>query len=648
MSELARQSPKPKGKTVRIVSPHSATSSSDEGGNDNQDGLYPSSSGRKLFSPPPSATTTSGPRPFEGSPKGDPFTATSDGEDTSEGEDGASSEDEMEHPEPIKVQNPLSPAISALPTTTPHTPEVDDRRQTTTEPVYRASKAFVSSGQSVPFVPHPAQSVPLNPFQRSSGAAAENVPLSTRAEGLGRGSVSSKGFPILSNKTPLDVDAFTRLLLTGDKGSGISNPSTATFAASHGDSSSNTDASSLSRQSILDSQTDLRLETPRTSIEVSPKEEEQQYQFSSRSPKSERQGPPIPRSRSMKSKGNVSQTVAFGDTSIPRDSLPTIQTTNLARRSTAPSSGSSSDLNKPLPPPPASLDSPELERFEAALPPVFATSSSESLPTPSSRNKAGPLPPISRRHSQLRSKYVAPPQSGTSTSIVEEPMPAESRTHEKPPSTGYTKPAAPPPPPRRRGAANVDISQASQSAVSSETTSISDFVVAGTESAPSIPPPPQPISMPRHQLTSTPSPQPTPSTSTSASMPPPPSPSHSQSSGTSKIPPPMPPARHPSKKIARGSPRNSSSGSGTGLPPPPPPRRRASSGGSSLSGQSQRRFSQESARIEEESGGERMDRIGSGSASGSGAGDDILEEMERLRREIDEARGRYSVREEDM
>ena len=67
-----------------------------------------------------------------------------------------------------------------------------------------------------------------------------------------------------------------------------------------------------------------------------------------------------------------------------------------------------------------------------------------------------------------------------------------------------------------------------------------------------------------------------------------------------------------------------------------------------MSGQSQRRFSQESARIEEERGGEKMDRMGSGSASGSGAGDDILEEMERLRREIDEARGRYSVREEDM
>ena len=252
----------------------------------------------------------------------------------SEEEDGASSEDEMEDPAALKVQSPLSPTTTTFPKTTPLVAEIEGRRMDANlERVPHGLEAVEGSGQFIPPRPQITSGMPMNPFQRAPGTGVQNVPPSTKIESPVRGVATSKSFPIFSNKAPLDVDAFTRLLLTGDKGSGAATPTTAIFAASHGDSSSNTDASSLSRQSILDSQTDLRLETPRTSIEVSPREEEQQYQFSSRPSKSDRQGPPTPRSRSVKNAGNFPQTVAFGDPSVSRDPIPTIQTTDVTRRS---------------------------------------------------------------------------------------------------------------------------------------------------------------------------------------------------------------------------------------------------------------------------------------------------------------------------
>ncbi|MCJ1307768.1 hypothetical protein MMC25_001416 [Agyrium rufum] len=364
-------------------------------------------------------------------------------------------------------------------------------------------------------------------------------------------SVSSKPSSPPTKKSALDVDAFKRLLLTGERGS-----ASPTIPTPQAETGSITDTSSISKQSIGDSQTDLHAETPLTSHEITPSEEDQPDSFSTRSVKSERAPPPVPRPRSNRTKS--------------------IDNSNNKR---TPSSESISlGLNKPLPPHPSSpsIGSPSAERRFS-----FAEShSNESLPdsiaSATQRTRAAPPPPISRRHSQLRSP--APSIQSHEESIAEEPMPEA--TQVRPP-----KPAPAPPPPRRKGEERVPSNPTR--AVEPPSPSHSDV----TES-------PAPATVPN-------------------------------------VLPPIPPSRTASRSKAATRVMESRPSIKSSIPPPlPPPRNRASSNGS----QSDRRGANSSQRKLSSDSKAGRDTINATDAI-EPESYDILADLSALQREVDALRG---------
>ena len=428
--------------------------------------------------------------------------------------------------------------------------------------------------------------MPSNPFSRASRLVEQTPRTSAINEQSVRGPIVSTTSSTSVSRVPLDVDAFKRLLLTGDKDSTTNSasptPSTHGFplhGIQHGDSSSNTDASSLSRQSILGSQTDLHLETPRTSHEISPSDEDHHYQFQSRSPKSDKFLPPISRNRNGNViKSTLPQTVAFAEpasyTNQYEFAPPTSPMTKSPRSPT--------DLNKPLPPPPASHSPDSPADTSGAINQNLIEPSSEPPNVSAPRVRVAPPPPLSRRLSQLRSQN--PPNSpGTSTSIAE-----ESVAQLVPPSTTAKPPA--PPPPRRRG------TDRSQSSLETRPPSELEADVG----KPSI---------------------------------------KSQSSR-----PPPPPRRNPSSSSARLSRRISPNmANPSPLPPPPPPRRRGSSGSSFSS----RRISGEINHADVEGHHHASTPIHS-SISPDIVEDkdekDFLADLTALQREVDALRGKYERR----
>ena len=508
MSDLPRHTPNTKGKTVRIVSPHSSTSDSDENGDERAKNYFESQS-RYRKGPHSPVPLSSAFRSTKKASPTDPFDAGS-GLDESSDEDEPPSQPEYTLSD-VSQKEKWIPSLSS--TASWNAPlsfnnaesrrnDVGDGFRNPTSPENDA-QSVTSKGQRM------ATGMASNPFVKTPvpGSTGEHIPTSAKQEAPTRSSNTSA---TTSGKMHLDVDAFKRLLLTGDKDSdtkgtpAIPPTHTTPLQFTHGDSSSNTDASSLSRQSILDSQTDLRLETPRTSHELSASDEEQRSKTSARSPKSGRFLPPVPRSRGgkiLKSSSPQMTTFAESTSAKGQDCYGT--------QSTLPSPKSSTDLNKPLPPPPTT-DSPE----------TSIRSSPEPSATPAPRPRIPPTPPMSRRHSQLRSKYSSS-SPRASMSIAEE-LSVESHNQDSTPGSTTKAPAPPPPPPRRRGR---DRSQSS-----SENPSLTDLS-APTKSQTQKPSPPishnPSISSTRLQTRASPS------TSIGSTTAPPPPPRRRASSGSS-------------------------------------------------------------------------------------------------------------------
>ncbi len=161
-------------------------------------------------------------------------------------------------------------------------------------------------------------------------------------------------------KGSLDVDAFRRLLLTGQAGGPAqASPSPPTgqlgthHGASVGDGGSLTDASSISRQSIFDT-THLQ-ETPRTSHEISEAEvDEDRHGLISRTPTKKqdppttlRKKPPPPSSRHGKLiKVELKDENKHLEEKDSLEAFPALSSPSRPRPSTP------SDVNKPLPPAP--------------------------------------------------------------------------------------------------------------------------------------------------------------------------------------------------------------------------------------------------------------------------------------------------------
>ncbi|KAI9890090.1 MAG: hypothetical protein M1814_004489 [Vezdaea aestivalis] len=183
-----------------------------------------------------------------------------------------------------------------------------------------------------------------------------------------------------SLKGSMDIDTFTQMLLTG-KPTGLGpQPSSNTVAQTGAvtgalvDSSSSTDASSISRQSIFDHTFERPAETPRSSHEINRSDDEVHRDRGSSGKIKERQKPPPPKPRHGRllkdSPQNNSIITSSSSVQISRQSLVS-----------APLS-SPTDLNKPLP-----------------TTPDIPTTTNEASWTPS--RKRPPTPPIARRHSRI-------------------------------------------------------------------------------------------------------------------------------------------------------------------------------------------------------------------------------------------------------
>ncbi|KAK4192228.1 hypothetical protein QBC35DRAFT_244128 [Podospora australis] len=210
----------------------------------------------------------------------------------------------------------------------------------------------------------------LDPFTSARSSAEElgrqenaqplpstRPPLNTFPQAL-RDSELSQGSETGTPKGSLDVDAFRRLLLTGQASSGPSQGMR--IAHQIAPTPTSTETSSISRQSISDAPLQTQ-DTPRTSHEISEQEGEDEQQrliTGSRTaatlqpaPTILRKKPPPPSSRHGKLIQPEAKTDGTGKDSLERTS-PRI-TTPLVSPSRSTKPPTSSDINKPLPPAPS-------------------------------------------------------------------------------------------------------------------------------------------------------------------------------------------------------------------------------------------------------------------------------------------------------
>ena len=406
---------------------------------------------------------------------------------------------------------------------------------------YRHQTVSPPTTDAVPPKAQRTLGIPTNPFQRS---LSSKDPYSYDGHHEDDQPDVSRTSSILSNRGPLDVDTFARLMVTGDVDSAASTPSILPLQGILGDSSSNTDASSLSRQSIMDSQGESRLETPRTSHDSSTTDDELQrsLQISTGKLSSVPAGSHLPASQSRllgPSNPALQINANFAESS-PIAELSARPTTP-ADESVSMSPKTSGDLNKPLPLPPTSAITETGEKLLGVSISKEKEASAGPYELPVPRARVAPPPPLARRQSQLRSKNTGS-SSGRAAPIEEEKLSELHATSRSTPAT-TTKPPAPPPPRRSNTSRN--------------------SILLDPPSLPELPSTPlQPI-IPK----------------------------------IDKHPPPLPPARQSS--FSRRPPRDASikaTLTSASNAPPPPPRRR----GSSASSYSLRRPSSEIGAVLEE------------------------------------------------
>ncbi|MCJ1450653.1 hypothetical protein MMC28_000986 [Mycoblastus sanguinarius] len=532
-SNVPRPSRAKTGKTVRIISPHSAAS---EGDNDGPQSFFAQS--RPYVASPPSVPIS--PESSEEEILEDPFGAESDG--------GGSTEDEGTRQNTLTNSSGLQPK------------------------------------------PQAATGMPENPFKKTLATLdPESSPGLPSPETERRPADAESRI----TRPHYDVDDFKRLLLTGEKSvSGITAPAAppVSFQGQQnvGDSSSNTDASSISRQSLFEPITGPLQESPRTSHEGSPSDDERQRLVTNSQANTERIKPVAPRHRHGKLvKTNAPQTVSFED--------PSLSFSSSAVNATTPKLPSTpNDVDKPLPPLPAT-SAPKQEPNNFSL--ATDVSRRESYFEPqdvqagnAQQKRNPPTPPLSRRHSQLRPVSFAS-NSEPPTRMSEEPSVAPVPLSQSPPSMASKPP--PPPPPRRSGSVRGD----SQSAIPTSA---------------SVPPWPEQFSTehasPRAPKARAPAP-----------------PNRSPSISAVKRPPTQ--AQHLPASISTA--------------PPTPPRKR----GSSQSSYTTSRLSGDyrtiaTERIRSDSGASSISQLQMTTLAPSTESKDVMSDLSELQREVDELRGK--------
>ena len=394
-----------------------------------------------------------------------------------------------------------------------------------------------------------------------------------------------------------NVDDFKRLLLTGEtsvaEASAPSTPSTHSQGTQNlGDSSSSTDASSISRHSIFEPLSGANQDTPRTSHEVSPSGDEPQLPGQKSSPRMERIRPAAPKPRH----GNP-MTGAVPQPSSFQNPMLSFQPANNSKaahseRPTPSSPRTPTNLNKPLPLPPA-LEPLEHRAQESALftrkrpqSAYFEYQSPQPHNLPTKRDP--PAPPLARRHSQLRPKSSIG-SAGRSTRIPEENLVDAKPQPQRNPIVSLEAPA--PPPPRRSGRTR-SLSTASTSS------SVSAFRALPTTST-----------------------------------------ADDEHPKSSKSPPPVPPTRTPSISSVKRPPRPSlPTNSSPTVVPPVPPRRRGSSHSSLTQSKTTAEYSTKRSRGN--SGDSSILAFPTTPSESGVEGIDVLANLTALQREVDELRGK--------
>lgn len=521
-----------KGKTVRIISPHYSRAKDDSGAS-------------AIHSPPLHGFSASPPADDDSFPSSEPWSV-----------------------DPFNVQSDEG------------TPQDDDEE-------LRRNTIANATALGAPQIPWNV-SMPVRPAPR-----APALQFGGDASALGLRSQADFSTPAATaNRPHYDVDDFKRLLLTGEKLRTETNTSNFTppghgQGLQLGDSNSNTDASSVSRQSIFEPHPEAHPESPSTSTDV-PLSDEERHSLVQSPPASGRSRPSVPPSHHGKLvKQHIPQTIVFDSmSSSPPACSP--QPTPLVEASPPATLNMPRHLNKPLPPPPraesAATNKPGPDLGSDALEvPDVSLAPSKHLGRVASK-RSPPALPAARRQAQGRSRSSTN-ESSRSTSISEE---LSQYTHPSPTNSISTTSSKPPPlpPPRRAGTTpgeeNTD--------PSSDTTFSSDSM----------------------ELTAF------------------------------KPRPPAPPSRTPSTTSVKRMPRVSSNSASSVPAPPPPPRRRGSS-------QSQSNFTPSRLSGEYRISGHERARSGSGASSTQQPsvlkpqieGKDIIADLTNLQREVDELRGRF-------
>ena len=265
-----------------------------------------------------------------------------------------------------------------------------------------------------------------------------------------------------AGRPALDVDVFKNILMTG---SAAPSPPASMRSQRPHDSSSNTDASSISRSSLFDPYLEAHPESPRTSFDQddSPSESDENEESSKLMTGTGRLddlAPPAPPKPSygQPTGPRVPQTVSFADFD---ESF-----TNSAGRTLPVNNGSSgtrrqptirrlpSDLNKPLPPRPQGRTSPNQATFGDSVTgqslPQQSIATITTIEESPQQKKAPPPPPTSRRaaHAAPSQGRVRTPSNASQTSSHTQEPSISAKPIEAMSKTGSA--AAPPPPPSRK------------------------------------------------------------------------------------------------------------------------------------------------------------------------------------------------------
>ncbi|KAI8939671.1 hypothetical protein NX059_003429 [Plenodomus lindquistii] len=314
-------------------------------------------------------------------------------------------------------------------------------------------------------------SVPANPFSRTLASLEPQTSETATADGRTATDKPTPG----NSKVALDVESFKNLLLTGKTTPRPSAQFSQTTVASNMlcaplfESGSSTDTSSISRQSLYEPPQETHQETPRTSYEMPESEEDENMGLVSEVRKGKKKPPPAPKHRHGKLVTPRQPQVVSFDSFTATEPAP----------ATVTRSRDSSDMNKPLPPTP--VVSPQQQHISTQ-----DSTSSSSPPSPSIQLRSGDPPPtaepltvqkrvpppvpLARRQSQLRSSTTTN-RSRSNSSLT---MSSQHSIEQVPtPSVNPHDPMAsakspPPPPPPRHGARLGKISPSSANSSSTE------------------------------------------------------------------------------------------------------------------------------------------------------------------------------------